>query len=251
MNVKFISNPTGAGLEKIIKLWYETFGDEESFVSRFVSLGDYVGAVCAEADGELVGMAHLISLEGDKKAYYCYAVATKESHRGKGICGEVLEFIKNKCREDGAALLLHPASEGLAAYYRRHGFAPLSYSYTVECEGDGGAFYDISAAEYKRIRDFQLEGYGYYGWSEEMLEMSGLRFIAFDIDGEYMAAAIGKTKIYELCSSPLLSGQAARRAATACGKAEIVMTESNPACAEVAVMGYNCSEFSYFNLFLE
>ena len=251
MKVKFTESPCGENLFGIIKLWSEVFGDDESFISKFVCCGDYAGAVVAEYENKTVGMAHLISLEGNRKAYYCYAVATDADYRGRGICKEILEFIKEKCRAENAALFLHPATDSLAAYYRKHGFAPIAYSYTMECEGDGGKVHQISASEYKRIRDFQFDGYGYYGWSEDMLELSGLSFISFDIDGEYMAAALYGNKIYELCAPPHLQGQAARRAASASGSATVVMSADSPACAQVSVMAYNCSEFSYFNLFLE
>ncbi len=251
MNTVFVKTPSGELLKNIISLWQKVFGDDESFVCRLVSSESYVGAFCTEYGGELLGMAHIISLESSRKAYYCYAVATTPACRGRGICRHIMKHAAAMCEAENAALLLHPASEGLADYYRVCGFVSLSYSYSVGCEGDGGAFSRVSAAEYKRIRDHQLGGMGYYGWNEDMLGLSGLEFISFDIDGEYMAAAFRDGEIVELCAPPHLLGRAAKRAASVGGKCTVVMLENSPLDAQTSVMGYNCPEFSYFNLFLD
>jgi len=246
--VKFITSPKGESLEKIIDLWGRIFGDSQAFITSVISSESYAGAVCVECDGILVGMAHLLSLEGNKKAYYCYAVATAEEYRGKGICTSILAFLKDKCERENAALLLHPAHSGLVSFYKRHGFESLSYSYEISCQGDGGQHFEISPAEYKLQRDFQFGGAGYYGWSENILALSGVRFIGFEIDGEYMCAAVSDNLVCELCAPPHMLGKAARRAANLAEK--VLMIDSLPVGADVSVMGFN-AEFSYFNLFLD
>ena len=74
-------------------------------------------------------------------------------------------------------------------------------------------------------------------------------FIGFDIDGEYMCAAVSEDKVCELCAPPHMFGKAAKRAANSNGK--ILMLDNVPIGAEVAVMAYNAVDFSYFNLFLD
>ncbi|MBR6650386.1 MAG: GNAT family N-acetyltransferase [Clostridia bacterium] len=248
-SVKFITSPDGEYLKKITELWSKTFGDDEAFVSSIIASKSYAGAVCAESNGELIGMAHLIKLENQSRAYYLYAVATAAEHRGKGICSSILNFLKTKSTEEKFALLLHPADKGLAEFYNKNGFSPVLYFYEISCSGDGGNYFEISCAEYKSQRDFQFGGNGYFGFDEDMLSLSGLKFIGFDIDGEYMCAAVSVDKVCEVCAPPHMLGKAAKRAANSAGK--ILMLDSVPIGAEVAVMAYNAVDFSYFNLFLD
>ena len=159
--LKFITRPAGNDLLAIAKLWQRVFSDDEAFVSALIDSDSYEGAVCMFFENQLGGMAHLIKTEGGG-AYYCYAVATDEKYRRQGICKRILAYAKEKAKNDGVALLLHPASDSLSEYYKKQDFQLLAYSYEMKCQGDGGAIFDISPDEYKRIRDFQLDGSGYY-----------------------------------------------------------------------------------------
>ncbi len=252
LNIKLLKNVTERLIFDISPIWAEAFGDGVDCVRAFLEGREWQGAIVAYNGEDAVGMLHLLGTEGDGRAYYIYAVATAGAFRGKGVCRDILEFAKELSFSENVPLLLHPSSEKLAAFYRKRGFAPLQYNYSVPCEADGGDFSVIMSAEYKNIRDFSFGGRGYYGWSERMLDLSELTFIGFDIDGEYCAAAVDNNTVYEICASPFSLGKAARRAASFCGDfAEIRMVESEPLGAEASVMGYNCNEYSYFNLYLE
>lgn len=246
--LKFITRPEGKELLAITKLWQRVFHDDEAFVSTLIASDSYEGAVCIFFDNELGGMAHLLKTEG-RGAYYCYAVATDEKYRRQGICKRILDYIKEKAKNDGVALLLHPVDDRLSEYYKKQGFVSLAYSYEFKCQGDGGAIFDISPEEYKRIRDFHLDGLGFYPWSVDMLKLTGARFIGFDIDGEYMAAAIVNERVSEIAASVHMTGRAVKRAANA-AKA-VVMPDDSPVGNSVAVMGYNVAQYSYFNLYLD
>ncbi len=247
--VKFITELSGENLRGVVRLWQDIFGDSEEFISAVVADDSYVGAVVAIYEDRIIGMAHLFSLEGKERAWYCYAVATSEEHRSKGIGKKLMTYLVDKSKEENCALILHPADNSLEAFYKKLGFSSLSYSYEISCQGDGGKFYHISPSEYKQQRDFFFGGNGYYGWSKSMLSLSGLRFIGFDIEGEYMCAAVSENRVCELCAPPDMTGKAARRAANIAEK--ILVEETNPIGANVSVMGYNVSEYSYFNLFLD
>lgn len=249
VNIKFITELSGENLRGIVRLWENVFSDSEEFISAVVSDDSYAGSAVAMFEDKIIGMAHLFSLEGENRAFYCYAVATSEEHRGKGIGKKIMTCLMDRCKEEKCAMLLHPADNYLEAFYKRLGFSSLSYSYEISCQGDEGDFYDISSSEYKKQRAFLFGGKGYYGWSESMLTLSGVRFIGFDIDGEYMCAAVSENKVCELCAPPDMMGKAARRAANIAEK--VLMEETNPIGANVSVMGYNVSEYSYFNLFLD
>ena len=92
-SVKFITSPKGEYLKKITKLWCKTFGDDEAFVSSIIASKSYAGTVCAENNGELIGMAHLIKLENKSRAYYLYAVATAAVRKAENKT-EFLELMK-------------------------------------------------------------------------------------------------------------------------------------------------------------
>lgn len=246
--VKFMTVLSGENLLGIVRLWNKVFGDSEDFILAVATSESYAGAAIAMRDGEIVGMAHLLRPEGEKKAYYCYAVATSEEYRGNGIGKELMNCLAHKCKDENCALLLHPADNSLENFYKRLGFVSLTYSYEIDCQGDGGIYHEISSSEYKLQRDFLFGDIGYYGWGRDILDLTGLRFIGFDIDGEYMCAAVSDERVCELCAPPHMIGKAARRAANLAKK--VLVFESNPLGADVAVMGYNVSEYSYFNLFL-
>ena len=236
---------------KHIKLWKEVFGDSEDFIRRVFDAQAYYGAVTATLDGETAGAAHLLSLS-DSNAFYCYAVAVKEQHRGHGIGRALMEHIKNFSCETSASVLLHPASPSLCDFYGSLGFCPVLFRSSFRCEGDGGAFSLISAEEYCRMREFTFGGAGFFAWNGEMLSLTGLSFIGFDIDGEYCAAAVDGRCVYEVCASPISYGKAVRRAASFCsGTAEVYSISDMPMDADVAVMGFNCDSVSYFNFFLD
>ncbi len=251
VEVIFEEQPRGKYLFDVILIWKKVFGDDEEFILKIINSEEYAGVAYALYNDNVVGAAHLICVEGSTKAYYCYAVATDEKYRKNGIATLVMNCLKDKCTGEGAALLLHPANSSLANYYKRLGFNILSYSYTAKIQGDGGTFSVISPNEYKKIRDFYYGSKGYYGWSHNILGMSGLKFVAFDYNGEYMAAAVRKGKICEICAPIDLLGVCARRAASVDECADMIIFDNYPVATDVAVMGYNCPCFEYFNLFLD
>ena len=249
--VKLIEKDTELPVNEIKSLWTEAFGDSEVFIDAVLSSKFYAGAVCAFSGSKVLGAAHLLRLEGDDEMYYCYAVATSEKHRNAGVGLAILEYIKVHCDKNDCGVLLHPASRSLSEYYKKRGFVPLSFRHTCLCHGDGGKYSFVSAAEYARMREYFFGGTGSYSWSEEALELSGLRFLAFDVDDQYCLAAVAEEKVYEVCACADVYGKAVRRAASYHGSATVFEVSDIPIDAECSVMGYNVKAYSYFNLFLE
>lgn len=245
--IKFVKNPHAGHTE----LWREVFGDSEDFIRCVTAADAYYGAVTAVISGETAGAAHLLSLSGGN-AFYCYAVAVKERYRGRGIGQALMKYIKQFCSETGASVLLHPASPSLCDFYGRLGFRPLLYRSSFSCVGDGGAFAPISAEEYAVMREMSFGGGNFLGWSSELLSLTGLSYIGFDIDGEYCAAAVCGGCVHEVCASPVSYGKAVRRAASFFeGGAKVFEMTDIPMGAETAVMGYNADGDLYFNFFLD
>ena len=85
----------------LITLWNEAFGDSEEDI-RFFLDRKYIpeNTVVYDDNGKIASVLFLLSgdmrISGkDYPSYYLYAAATLQSHRGKGIMGQMLEYSKN------------------------------------------------------------------------------------------------------------------------------------------------------------
>ena len=112
-------------------LWQEAFGDDESFISAFFkSFYTPQNAPITVIDGEVAAMLFLLDGEmsvGGKRypAYYLYAACTKESHRGKGLMTELLDFsAKTAADRRRAFICLKPGEKGLFDFYEKRGYLP-------------------------------------------------------------------------------------------------------------------------------
>ena len=112
-------------LPGIISLWQEAFGDSPEAVSYFFkSFSDCVSYV-ADDGGEVVSMVHALpqTLSADTPAAYIYAVATLRSHRGRGLCRDLMAFAEADLKHRGfACCVLTPGELGLFDYYERLGY---------------------------------------------------------------------------------------------------------------------------------
>lgn len=112
-------------LPGILSLWQEAFGDSpEAAAFFFRSFPDCVSYV-AEAEGEIVSMVHALPqlLSPQIPAAYLYAVATRKTHRGRGLCRELMAFAEQDLRSRGfACCVLTPGEPSLFSYYDRLGY---------------------------------------------------------------------------------------------------------------------------------
>ena len=112
-------------LPGIIALWQEAFGDSPEAVSNFFkSFPDCVSYV-ADDGGEVTAMVHALpqTLSPDTPAAYIYAVATLRSHRGKGLCRDLMDFAEQDLKSLGfACAVLTPGEQSLFDYYERLGY---------------------------------------------------------------------------------------------------------------------------------
>ena len=78
-------------------LWGEAFGDSPDAVARFFEAFPRCRSYVADEDGRIVSMVHALPqvLSPDVPAAYIYAVATAQSHRGRGLCRELMAFAEN------------------------------------------------------------------------------------------------------------------------------------------------------------
>lgn len=114
-----------ADLPGIRSLWQEAFGDSPEAVSYFFkSFPDCISYV-AEENGIVTSMVHALpqTLSPDIPTAYVYAVATRRSHRGKGLCRELMLFAEGDLQRRGfACCVLAPAELGLFDYYQTMGY---------------------------------------------------------------------------------------------------------------------------------
>ncbi|MBQ7116638.1 MAG: GNAT family N-acetyltransferase [Clostridia bacterium] len=118
------------------KLWADTFGDNEEYISLLFDCG-YTPSECfAEIiDDEAVSALYLLTGKiktGGKEleGRYLYAAATAESHRRKGLMEKLIKEAQEYVRAKGIAFIsLVPANEELYRYYSKFGFDSLMYNY--------------------------------------------------------------------------------------------------------------------------
>ncbi len=103
------------------ELWQEAFSDTDGFLDEFFSLPYQC---LAAKDGEaVVGAAYWFHCicRGEPMAYL-YAVATRKTRRGEGICTRLLKALHTRLAETCRATLLVPGEEGLRSFYRKLGY---------------------------------------------------------------------------------------------------------------------------------
>ncbi len=133
-------------------LWSEAFGDSPDGVARFYEAFPRCRCYVAEEDGQAVSMVHSLPqiLSPDLPAAYLYAVATAQTHRGKGLCRKLMAFAEADLKKQGfACAVLTPGEESLFRFYEQLGYrTAFSRNRTVFSGGT-----PISAAEYAQLRE--------------------------------------------------------------------------------------------------
>lgn len=121
--------------EPLKALWVECFGDSNDYVELYFAQHDITRHTMVFIDGENpVSMLSLLPMTvvtqaGILPARYIYAVATKESYRGRGLSTKLLEAAHKQMKNQGIALsVLVPASVALYNFYQKRGFDAAFYA---------------------------------------------------------------------------------------------------------------------------
>lgn len=112
-------------LPRIIALWQEAFGDSPKAVTYFFESFPNCISYVAEEGGEITSMVHALPqvLSPDTPAAYVYAVATLRSHRGKGLCRELMAFAEEDLQRRGfGCAVLTPGEQSLFDFYEHLGY---------------------------------------------------------------------------------------------------------------------------------
>ncbi|MCI8649079.1 MAG: GNAT family N-acetyltransferase [Anaerotruncus sp.] len=116
-------------------LWQECFGDSNEYVDLYFAQHEISRHTMVFIDGENpVSMLSLLPMTvvtraGILPARYIYAVATKQSYRGRGISTKMLKAAHKHMKSIGVKLsVLVPANGPLYNFYARRGFDTAFYS---------------------------------------------------------------------------------------------------------------------------
>ena len=171
--------------EEIHKIWETCFGDEAELVDFYLDkrmTEDNMLLICQ--DGHAVSMASFLDMnirDGEewKPAKYVYSVATLPEYRGRGYAGKILK----KAEEIfNMPLVLVPAEKELVGYYRKVGFTEAYPSERLlekqdvpelfAAELNSYSVEEITAAEYKKIREQKLMRDGFIAWDEAAIRFA-------------------------------------------------------------------------------
>ena len=197
---------------RLQELWRECFGDSNEYVDLYFASHDIARHTMVFMDGENpVSMLSLLPMTvvtraGILPARYVYAVATKESYRGRGISTRMLEAAHRVLRAEGVKLsVLVPSSAALYNFYGRRGFDTECYSGLAvvgreEIEPFTGSFVisEADPLEFMQIRERAFAGRTMFvRWDGDALAYR-LTETAFN-GGETLAITIGDARAIAVC----------------------------------------------------
>ena len=171
--------------EEINKIWETCVGDDAELVDFYLDkrmTEDNMLLICQ--DGHAVSMASFLDMnirDGEewKPAKYVYSVATLPEYRGRGYAAKILK----KAEEIfNMPLVLVPAEKELVGYYRKVGFTEAYPSERLlekqdvpelfAAELNSYSVEEITAAEYKKIREQKLMRDGFIAWDEAAIRFA-------------------------------------------------------------------------------
>lgn len=120
-----IDYPTEAQIPKLRKLWQEAFGDDDGFLDSFYGIAFAPDRCrCVTVDGKLAAALYWFDCQlNGKPVAYIYAVATKQAHRGKGLCRALMENAHSHLAYLGyAGAVLVPGTPSLFRMYEAFGY---------------------------------------------------------------------------------------------------------------------------------
>jgi len=136
-----IKHTTTNDIPALRQLWKQAFGDEDSFLDAFFSLG-YAPerSLCAREDGKPVAALYWFDQQWrDRTVAYVYGVATEQSYQNRGICSKLMKRLERLLKERGYyGIILVPREPGLVAFYERLGYvvATTLCHYRLPAAGD-------------------------------------------------------------------------------------------------------------------
>lgn len=152
-----ISHPKNEQIPELRKLWKEAFGDTDAFLDAFFTTA-FSPNRCLCLVQNHIPLAALYwfdcEYEGNKIAYL-YAIATATSHRGQGLCKQLMQYTHKFLTDlDYAGALLVPSDTHLFSFYETFGYESACHiqEFTCRKENQSLSLQEISPMEYSSLR---------------------------------------------------------------------------------------------------
>ena len=170
---------------QIKQIWQTCFGDDAEIIDFYIeNRMTEDNMLTIREDGKIVSMASFLDAsikegEAELPVKYVYAVATLPEYRGKGYAAKILEKAQEIFE---LPLVLVPAEENLVAYYEKQGFeVAFSPKEIIKTEKLASLFAaeinsysveNVTAAEYKALREHKLMRDGFIAWDEKAIQFA-------------------------------------------------------------------------------
>ena len=123
-----IDYPRYYHMRYLVELWYEAFADSDDYIRNFFTKGYawYNSCTIRENDLPVAALYWFDCHWQGKTLAYVYGVATAKSHRGQGLCHQLMEGLNYHLQKryyDGVVLV--PAKPELFGLYEGMGYRPF------------------------------------------------------------------------------------------------------------------------------
>lgn len=152
-----ISHPKERQIPALRNLWKEAFGDTDAFLDAFFTTA-FAPNRCLCLTQNHIPLAALYwfdcEYEGNKVAYL-YAIATAISHRGQGLCKQLMRYTHKFLADSGyAGALLVPSDAYLFSFYETLGYESACHiqEFTCSKENQALSLQEVSPLEYASLR---------------------------------------------------------------------------------------------------
>lgn len=152
-----ISQPDAKHIPLLRKLWKEAFGDTDAFLDAFFSTA-FSPKHCRCLFENNIPSAALYwfdcEYEGQPVAYL-YAIATAVSHRGQGLCTQLMKDSHKHLKSSGySGALLVPDTNSLFNFYGKLGYKTTCYLQEFSCSAQSRniSLHLIPSEEYASLR---------------------------------------------------------------------------------------------------
>lgn len=154
MNIK---QPKEKHIPLLQALWKEAFGDADAFLDTFFATAFATNRCrCLFINDAPVAMLYWFHCEYEgQPVAYLYAIATAASHRGQGLCKQLMQDTHKHLERLGyQGALLVPGENSLFSFYEQLGYKSTCYIKEFTCTGTPQDLRPrrISANEYASLR---------------------------------------------------------------------------------------------------
>ncbi|MBQ8393707.1 MAG: GNAT family N-acetyltransferase [Clostridia bacterium] len=142
-------------------LWKEAFNDTDEYIDNFfeTAYSDKRCMIASEND-EVCGVIYWFDCNFfSYRIAYFYAIATKKSYRGMGVCTRLMDNAHSFLSSNGYdAVILVPGERSLFDFYRNMGYTVGSYIDEISVEAKDGPLdiREIDGYEYSELRKTYL-----------------------------------------------------------------------------------------------